>query len=242
MRQAVEAGVEVIVVPGVRADDWDKLLQLCRQHQQLTTEAPRLLPALGLHPCFVSDHQQQHLIRLEELLRQQLPIALGELGLDFWSPSAEPERQFELLQQQLEIAHAYRLPVLLHARKCHDQLIQLLRRMRFEQGGIVHAFSGSRQQAEQYLALGFKLGIGGAVTYPRAQRLRRTVKELGAEAWVLETDAPDMPLCGKQGQVNRPDYLPDVFQVMVELLQQPGETLAQQFWSNTLAVLPGLKA
>ncbi|RDE22689.1 TatD family deoxyribonuclease [Motiliproteus coralliicola] len=242
MRQAVEAGVEVIVVPGVRAAGWDGLIELCRSHGQLTSDTPRLLPALGMHPCFMADHRQQHLVRLEQLLQQQLPVALGELGLDFWSPDAEREPQLELLQQQLDLASSYRLPLLLHARKCHDPLIQLLRRQRFEFGGIVHAFSGSRQQAEQYLSMGFKLGIGGAVTYPRAQRLRRTVKELGPEAWVLETDAPDMPLCGRQGQLNRPDYLPGVLQVMGELLQQPAAVLAQQFWSNTLAVLPRLES
>lgn len=239
--RAKQVGVEAIVVPGIRASDWENLLALCHQFHLSTAESPALVPALGLHPCFISDHQLQDLSELKRLLQQFRPVAVGEIGLDFWSPEADQDAQLKLLRSQLELAQQFRLPVLLHARKCHDQLLQQLRQMDFAQGGIVHAFSGSRQQAEQYLNLGFKLGIGGSVTYPRAKRLRRIVQELGSKAWVLETDAPDMPLCGKQGEPNMPFYLPEVLRVMSELLELSESVLAEQCWQNTLSVLPDLK-
>ncbi len=103
-------------------------------------------------------------------------------------------------------------------------------------GGVVHAFSGSQQQADQYISLGFKLGFGGAITYPRAQRLRRVFSGLPLGSLVLETDAPDMPLCGRQGQLNRPDYIVDIFDVLVSLRPESASDLKQQLWVNSLEV------
>tara|TARA_R110002167_G_scaffold1878_5_gene9282 strand:- start:6180 stop:6974 length:795 start_codon:yes stop_codon:yes gene_type:complete len=234
LRRCVALNIRAILVPGVVAAHWPRLLQLCR-----TGTLPELLlrPALGLHPCFMDQHDAHHLAQLERLLCQHKVAAVGEIGLDFWLPDADREAQIELFTQQLELAKKFRLPVLLHARKSHDQIVQLLGSSKFDCGGIVHAFSGSLQQAEQYLRLGFKLGVGGAVTYPRAKRLQRIVQQLGAGHWVLETDAPDMPLSGRQGQVNRPDYLPEIFAVLLGLLGAGAEELSATLWSNSESVL-----
>ncbi len=239
----VKIGVEAIVIPGVVAQQWPKILQLCRRQSQ--ARSPLLSAALGLHPCFVDRHGADDLQELERLVslsrveprRSQRVVAIGEIGLDFWRPDSDRQEQTELFVAQLALAKRFDLPVLLHVRKAHDEVLKQLRLSSLAAGGIVHAFSGSLQQAEQYIALGFKLGVGGAVTYPRATRLRSTLKQLGAAHWVLETDAPDMPMSGRQGQLNRPDYMLQVLGVVAELLQLPAPELARQLWLNTERVL-----
>ena len=236
LEQCWAQGLRAIVIPGVEADHWSRVLQLC-QLSEGVAETPRLLPALGLHPCFIDRHQVEHLTMLEQQLRHDSVVALGEIGLDLWQPEPDINAQLSWLEPQLDLAQQFKLPVLLHARRCHDQLAALLRKRGFSQGGIVHAFSGSRQQAERYLELGFKLGVGGAITYPRATKLKQTAQALGVEHWVLETDAPDMPMQGRQGQINRPDYLPQVLQSLEPLFELSREALAEQLWCNTQAVL-----
>jgi len=219
LRQARAAGVNDIVIPGVTADAWSSLLNLVESDQNLHA-------ALGLHPCFMAKHTQADLKRLESLLATEQVCAVGEIGLDLFIPEANLEQQLLYLQAQLALAKQFNLPVLLHVRKAHDQMLKQLRSIKLEQGGIVHAFSGSEQQARQYLDLGFKLGLGGTVTYERAKKVRRFVQELPLESFVLETDSPDMPLDGYQGEINQPAQVRKVAEVIAELRQIPVEEVA----------------
>lgn len=210
--QAQTVGVSDIVVPGVTAEAWTGLLDLVKSDHHLHA-------ALGLHPCFMTKHKKTDLQRLENLLAAEKVCAVGEIGLDLFIPEANLEQQLSYLTDQLALAKQFSLPVLLHVRKAHDQMLKQLRLIQLERGGIVHAFSGSEQQARQYLDLGFKLGIGGTVTYERAKKIRRLVQELPLEAFVLETDAPDMPLAGHQGEINLPANVAKVAEVIAELRQ-----------------------
>lgn len=215
--RAMDSGVSDFILPGVTADRWDALITLCRGQENLHL-------ALGLHPCFMAAHQPEELQRLESLLQSSEAVAVGEIGLDLFIPEASLEQQVEYLLPQLEMAKMFNLPVILHVRKAHDQMLKLLRSRGLQRGGIVHAFSGSAQQARQYLELGFKLGIGGSITYERAKKLRRIVTELPLESFVLETDSPDMPLAGFQGQRNEPER---VLRVADEMAQIRGVELAE---------------
>ncbi|WP_415892585.1 TatD family hydrolase [Neptuniibacter sp. PT8_73] len=208
--QARAAGVRDIVVPGVIADRWQDLLSLIKSDHNLHA-------ALGLHPCFMAKHTQADLELLETLLVTEQVCAVGEIGLDLFIPQANLDQQLLYLNEQLALAKKFNLPVLLHVRKAHDQMLKQLRLIQLERGGIVHAFSGSEQQARQYLDLGFKLGIGGTVTYERAKKVRRLVQALPLESFVLETDAPDMPLAGHQGEINQPARVRRVAEVIAEL-------------------------
>ena len=123
--------------------------------------------------------------------------------MDFYHAEHDKESQINLFEQQLELAVSFDLPVILHVRKAHDVVLQLLKKHRVR-GGIVHAFSGSEQQAQHYIKLGFLLGIGGTITYEKATRVRRLFSNLPLSAIALETDAPDMPLHGQAGQRNSP--------------------------------------
>ncbi|WP_432697618.1 TatD family hydrolase [Marinobacterium sp. YM272] len=223
--RARAAGLGAIVVPGITAEHWSRCLSLCRS----APHGVALYPALGLHPYFMAQHRRADLDRLaEEVERQRAAlVAIGEIGLDFQIDGFDEVVQTELLVGQLKIARATDLPVLLHVRKAHDQMLKQLRRFKLPRAGIVHAFSGSRQQAEEYLKLGFKLGFGGAISYTRATKLRSLAAELPLQAIVLETDAPDMALSDWRDQPNEPMRVADVARIIAELRGIPVAEVAE---------------
>lgn len=241
MTHCIEHGsISAIIVPGVCRKDWHRVLTLCEQYDCLH-------PALGLHPCFIQAHRPDDLTQLEQYCQQFLPVAIGEIGLDYFilkgsdNAPEQREQQIHYFHQQLQIASQFQLPVLIHARKSHDEIIRQLKTIQ-PLNGIIHAFSGSYEQAKEYLKLGFKLGFGGAFTYPKAHRLRALVTKLPIDAWVLETDAPDMAPVNHQGQHNSPLFLSEIAEVFTFLYEQGKDTnvILAQLYQNTRSVFPFL--
>jgi len=211
--------------------------------EQCSTERG-LFGAPGLHPLYLAHHEPQHLEQLEELTRRdgrERPVAIGEIGLDYYAAGADRLAQQQLFEQQLTIAAAARLPVLLHIRKAHDHVLATLRRKHFAYGGIVHAFSGSLQQAGHFIKLGFGIGICGTITYDRAKKIRSVAAKLPKECLVLETDAPDIPLRSHRKEANHPKYLPEVLEALAVLRGEPQEVTAEYTSANArrLLGLPG---
>jgi TatD DNase family protein len=237
MRNARSAGIRQILLPGVTAQHWPRLLQLCQRPSQAAANYPLLYPALGLHPCFMTEHRPEHLGLLQQRLAAGEALAVGEIGLDFFIPGSDAQAQQQLLEQQLLLARQFDLPVLLHVRKAHDQMLKTLRRLKLRRGGIVHAFSGSEQQAHIYIDLGFRLGFGGVISYERATRLRHLAATLPLESLVLETDSPDMPLSDWRDEPNRPQRIRDVFEVLCSLRSEAPEQIAYQTTANVQGVL-----
>lgn len=231
-QQAQAVGVARCLIPAVQQSAWQSLLAL-------TDANPRLHIALGIHPWWVMQHQRSSLEVLETLLRQHAPniCAVGEMGLDFAIDPVSFEAQQQFFSAQLRLAAEFAKPVVLHHRKSMVQLLAELKRQKFQQGGFLHAFSGSPEQGQAFVDLGFKLGIGGTITYPRAAKTRRTISQLPLTCFVLETDAPAMPLAGYQGQNNSPKQLALVFETFCQLRQEPPRIIAQQLWRNTTSVL-----
>ncbi|WP_036230603.1 TatD family hydrolase [Marinobacterium jannaschii] len=228
IEEAADLGVSTIVMPGVTAADWPRLLALQSGSRPV---------ALGLHPCFIAQHRDQDLELLSRLLAQERVVAVGEIGLDFFIKTLDSERQLQLFDAQLALAAQFDLPVLLHVRKAHDQVLQRLRQRKLPRAGIVHAFSGSEQQARQYIDLGFKLGFGGAVSYSRATKLRQLAAQLPLEAIVLETDAPDMPLAEYPQQINRPSRVFQVAGILAQLRGVPLQRIAAVTTANARQLL-----
>lgn len=229
LERARAAGVVGIVVPAIDAEGWPALIRLC-------ASAPDLYPALGLHPVFLASHQDNDLQALEHALVEHAVVAIGEIGLDWFVPGLDRDRQQRLFEAQLAIAAAADLPVLLHVRKAHDAVLAALRRAPVR-GGTAHAFNGSLEQARQYLDLGFRLGFGGMLTFERSTRLRRLARELPIEAIVLETDAPDMTVAAHRGERNSPEYLPDVLAALAVVRGADPADLARQTTANARAAL-----
>lgn len=207
--QAWLADVKTIVVPAVQYANFNAVLTICRRY-------PGCVPALGLHPMYIHAHLPEHLALLRAAIERDHPVAIGEIGLDFFVPNLEVATQEYYFTEQLKIARDFDLPVLLHSRRANDQVLKQLRRFDIRRG-IAHAFSGSRQQAEAFIRQGFKLGFGGAMTYTRASNLRRLAAELPLEAIVLETDAPDMSPAWLHPQRNSPEQLPRIAAVLADL-------------------------
>ena len=152
--------------------------------------------------------------------------AIGETGLDGHIP-VDMNVQKQVLHAHLDIANSFGLPVILHHRKSHHLLFEALKASSFEGRGVIHAFSGSTDVAKRYIDRGFCLGIGGTITYERAKKTKDTVTYLlrnHPESILLETDAPDMPMSGRQGQPNMPHYLTDVVAALSGLSEiEPNE-------------------
>jgi len=225
-----EGGVTDFVIPGFVASGWREILKIC-------SGRPCLHPALGLHPIYLDRHQPGDLAELRDMSRRESPVAIGEIGLDFQQGRKRYQEQLNLFQPQLDIAAEVDIPVLLHVRKAHDQVLAVLRRSNLSKGGIVHAFNGSRQQADHYIKLGFKLGYGGTLTYDRAKRIRKLAAELPLDTIVLETDAPDIPLAGRSEYVNSPEYLPEILNVLASLRAESRAEIAAQTSANAKQVL-----
>ena len=229
LQRARAAGVTRFIVPAIDADRWGDVVRLREQEADISI-------ALGMHPVFMDRHRPLHLRALAEAVASSRPVAIGEIGLDYYIENADREAQRDLLAAQLDIAADANLPVILHVRKAHDDVIGLLRKHPVR-GGIVHAFNGSIQQADKYLEMGFKLGFGGMLTYGRSRKIRALAKALPVEALVLETDAPDMTVASHQGGRNSPEYLPECLQALADVRDESIETLAQQSTANACQVL-----
>lgn len=239
LEQCREKSIAVIVVPGVCRKDWQRLIVLCHEHEML-------FPALGLHPCFLDEHQAHDLDELAHICDSGAITAIGEIGLDFFSmektvKDIHKDRQGHYFSEQLQIARQFQLPVLIHARKSHEEVIRCLKAA-LPLKGIIHAFSGSYEQAREYLKLGFKLGFGGAFTYPKATKLRLLLSKLPLDAWVLETDAPDMSPIKHYGERNSPTYLTEIFREFVKLYDAESDSvnIIEQLQKNTRDVFPFL--
>lgn len=223
------AGINRLVVPAIKSSRWQELLGLCHQEKIL-------YPAIGLHPVFIDEHQQQDLDELEKLLQSCPVIAVGEIGLDFFLKHLDKDKQQQYFIAQLQLAKKYRLPVILHVRKAHDDVLKYLKASGVK-AGIVHAFNGSLQQAKQYIELGFKLGFGGTLTYKNASKIHKLAQELPLESIVLETDAPDMVTEQHKGERNSPEYIIESLTALAELRSESREHIAEQTTINANAIL-----
>ena len=223
------SGVEQMVVLGVYQHNWQRLWDLVQADSQLYA-------AFGLHPVYLNEHRPEHVLELGQWLSRlaghpQL-CAVGEIGLDYFLPELDREGQQQLFEAQLQLAADFQLPALLHVRRSHAQVIATLKRFRLQRGGIIHAFAGSREEAREYLKLGFKLGLGGAATWPQALRLRKVIVDLPLDAIVLETDSPDMAPAMYPNQRNSPEHLPDICQALAEVMGISPERLAETSTAN----------
>ncbi|MDF3867537.1 TatD family hydrolase [Pseudomonas denitrificans (nom. rej.)] len=231
LQRSRELGVERQVLLGVFRENWEDVWAL------VETE-PDLYAALGLHPIYLARHRPEHLTALRAWLQRLAGhpklCAVGEIGLDYYLEDLDRDGQQAIFEQQLRIAIDFELPVLLHVRRAHAAMIATLKRYKPARQGIIHAFAGSREEAREYLKLGFRLGLGGAPTWPQANRLRKVVPEIPLESIVLETDSPDMAPSMYPGVRNSPEHLPDICAALAELKGVSSEELASASTRNAM--------
>lgn len=222
-------GVRQMVVLGVYRDNWQRVWDLVQSD-------PDLHAALGLHPVYLDQHRPEDLTQLREWLsrlagHRQL-CAVGEIGLDYYIETLDRERQQALFEAQLQLAAEFELPALIHVRRSHAAVTATLKRIGLKRGGIIHAFAGSFEEAREYIKLGYKLGLGGAATWPQALRMHRVLAKLPLEAVVLETDSPDMAPAMFPGQRNSPAHLPAICEALAGIMALSPERLAEASTAN----------
>lgn len=246
-----QAGVALCLIPAVSASNFDAVRVLAHGQQDAY--------ALGIHPLCSAEAGDAALATLEDALDRHADdprlVAVGEIGLDYFVPDLDGPTQERLFRRQLQMAWQRDLPVLLHVRRSVDKVLRQLREVGGGRPwrGIAHAFVGSRQQAEECLALGLKLGLGGAMTFERATRLRDLAAQLPLESFVLETDAPDIPPswlyqtreareAGLPQGRNEPAEVPRIALVLAGLRGLPLDAVAEATTRNALAAVPRLAA
>ncbi|MDF0730201.1 TatD family hydrolase [Pseudomonas entomophila] len=233
LANATARGVARMVVLGVYQDNWQRVWDLACADE-------RLPAALGLHPVYLEQHRPEHLAQLRQWLERLRGdprlCAVGEFGLDYYLPELDKQRQQALFEAQLQMACDFELPSLLHVRRSHAQVIATLKRYKPVRGGIIHAFAGSYEEAREYIKLGFRLGLGGAATWPQALRLRKTLPRLPLESMVLETDAPDMAPVMFPGVRNSPEHLPEIAEALAGVIGVEVGVLAEVSSRNACEV------
>lgn len=239
LARARDGGVSMMVIPSVDVSGFGAVAAIAHRYG--------LAYALGIHPLYTPQAAEGDIDRLREALDAARGdprlVALGEIGLDYVVEGLDRERQEWFYAQQLKLAREYRLPVILHVRRSADGLLKYLNRHEVI-GGIAHAFNGSEDQALRMIARGLKLGFGGAMTYAGSLRIRQLAATLPEDAWVLETDAPDIPPQWRREEGaslrNEPSDLPAMAQVLAQLRRLPLAEVAQANRRNACAALPKL--
>jgi len=224
IERAGQAGVDTMIIPAVDADSWTRIKTLCSSHRQL-------FAAYGLHPMYLEQHAPEHIDALSSWLGDASVVAVGEIGLDFHVAGLDQDLQRHYFTSQLELARERDLPVIVHARGALEEVILTLRRTPGLRG-VVHSFSGSEQQAQQLWRMGFHIGLGGPVTYERAQRLHRIVTQMPIEYLLLESDAPDQPDASHRGQRNEPARIVDVLRSIAALRGESEASVAAATTAN----------
>ncbi|MEI7566165.1 MAG: TatD family hydrolase, partial [Burkholderiaceae bacterium] len=238
---AAKNSVSAILVPAVEVADFAIVRDLAHQYAEVI---PGLVYTLGIHPLYIGRAQDTDLKVLATAVEKALDdprfVGIGEIGLDYFVEGLDPKRQAFFFEAQLDLAQQLNLPVIMHGRRSQDAILKALRQRKIT-GGIAHAFNGSFQQAEQFLDLGFKLGFGGAATYPRALQIRRLVSDLSMSAIVIETDAPDIPPAWLRDEGihdNEPAFLPRIAKELAQLRNLEPAEFAQAVWQNAAEALP----
>jgi TatD DNase family protein len=223
--QARSLNIHKIVIPATTANRWPRIKQVAATYSGV-------YPAYGLHPMFIEQHQAMHVRELDEWLDRESPVAVGECGIDFYHSRIDEKWQKQLFTEQIQLAVNHRLPVIVHARKALDEVISLIRN-NSPVTGVLHSFSGSLQQAEQLIDLGFKLGIAATVGFERAKKLRSVVAKVPDHALLLESDAPDQPGAGHRGERNEPGYIVEHLKTIAELREISEANLVEIFEKNS---------
>lgn len=230
-KQARQHGIGHFLVPGVLPRDWPSLLAA-------VASIPGALAAPGVHPLASADWNLESAAALEKLISLKAVVAVGEIGLDGTTGMPAAIVQEQALRDQIRIALAAGLPMVLHCRKATGRLLEILRQEGADRvGGIWHGFSGSLETALAAIELGFGLAFGGPLTWPGARHAPQVLQALPADWIVLESDAPDLSPAPYRGQVNRPRYLRLIAEQVCSLRHWTPEQTARITTANALRLL-----
>jgi TatD DNase family protein len=225
IRRAQKASVSNIVNIGYDLDGSVKGVELAEQHNGLYA-------TVGIHPHNAIRLDQNVLNKLRELSRHPKVVAIGEIGLDYYRNLSPRENQKKTFEAQLSLAGELELPVVIHDREAHSDILEIISRFKGKVRGIMHCFSGDKEMAEQIIELGFLVSFAGNVTYPNAHKLRETARWIDLDSVLIETDSPWLPPQAMRGKRNEPCFLPFIAGEIAELKGIATEELAEATTMN----------
>ncbi|MBK2258463.1 TatD family hydrolase [Francisella philomiragia] len=219
-----ELGINHFINPATRRDNWDNLIQLNKQHSNVAI-------CFGLHPVFMNSHNLTDLDHLEIYTQKYSTKIIGEIGLDKRFDNFD--KQIEFFSAQIAIAKNLNKQIIIHVVKSHNEVLRIIKDLKFTNGGIIHAFNASDTIAQQYIDLGFKLGIGGIISHPQS-KLKQTLQKINPKNIVLETDSPDIRLYNSCEDINTPKNIPTIFELLKDIYQLNPDILKQQIYNTSL--------
>ena len=228
VRQFPEAGICGAVNVASNLSSIDEVLALSKAY-------PQFYAALGIHPSDCAPLTESRLLTIQEKLHEPKVVAVGEIGLDYHYDEPEREVQKKWFRRQLRMAQEADLPVIIHSRDAAQDTMQiLLEEQAHFSGGVIHCYSYSPEMAEQFVRMGFYIGVGGVVTFKNGKRLKETVQRIPLGRIVLETDCPYMAPVPHRGERNSSLYLPLVVSEIAQLLQIPEEEVVRVTYENAM--------
>jgi TatD DNase family protein len=218
-------GIQQLLIPGTAPLQWAKAYDITQNIQGIVMAA-------GIHPWWSVSPDLPDMSSWADMLARDTCVAIGECGLDA-RIDTPLDLQGHIFERHLQLSVDMSMPLIIHVRDTHNDTIRLLKKYRPPKGGVIHGFTGSQELAMQYWQMGFYLGVGGSITYPRALKTRKTLASMPLESLLLETDAPDMPLFGHQGVPNTPLQIVTVAQTLAELRGDSIENVAMMTHANS---------
>lgn len=203
-------------------------LETCKEMLELSKN-DMVYITLGIHPEEANNYNKEDLSFIEENLSNPKVIAVGEIGLDYHYDGYDKEKQIELFEMQLRLAEKYNMPVVIHSRDATKDTIDTLKKHSL--AGVIHSFSGSVETAKEYIKMGYKLGINGVITFKNAH-LKDTIKEIGIDHIILETDSPYLTPHPYRGKRNEPSYVLEIARFISDYLNIPLEKVSEITQSN----------
>lgn len=239
IHRAVEAGARLLLLPNIDEASMAQIDALCAVHPELCR------PMIGLHPTELPPDPWPLLDEMERRLQQPAHpyVAVGEVGIDLYWDDSRREEQIRVLQHQAEWAVRYSLPLMIHSRSAHRELVETLRPRANELTGVFHCFGGTTDEARELLDTfpGFVLGIGGVLTFKKSTLPATLHAAVPLSRIVVETDAPYLAPTPHRGQRNEPAYVPLVIAKLADIYELPVSEIEKQLLENTLRVFPRLQ-
>ncbi len=226
IQDAMANGVSRIITVGIDLDSSTKALDLAKRY-------PSVFATVGCHPHDADQCSGEALKRMADLTSDPKIVAWGEIGLDFYREYSSSENQVRIFKQQLGMAEDLGLPVIIHDRDAHEQIFAILKKMgQREKPGVIHCFSGNRELADAFLALGFYISIPGTVTYKKASVVKEVAASIPLERMLVETDAPFLAPTPSRGKRNEPAFVVHTAREIARLRNMPFEEVAIQTSTN----------
>ncbi len=238
VERAIKAGAQMLLLPNIDEASIDAMMQLCQRYPVLCR------PMMGLHPTELPADPAPLLCRMEQMLSQPNHpfVAVGEVGVDLYWDKTRRDEQIEVFRQQAQWAVHYVLPLMVHTRSAHRELVDTLLPLKDELTGVFHCFGGTAEEAEELLNTfpGFVLGIGGVLTFKKSKLPAVLHATVPLHRIVVETDAPYLTPHPYRGQRNEPCHIPLVIAKLAEIYDLPIEQVEQTLLDTTHRIFPKL--